>query len=268
MSENTNHLCGWVIIILGAVVLLFIIVFWGIPINDTEITGAHAFGLYHIEPFFEKPETLTPGLGSTTPILRSNIYATGISKHHAQQTVALSIFSIFSQTPFREPVRFFIPFMFTAFCFLSIFRFAKKEKPESAVPKKIREYLSKNSGASLSEIVQETHASRGSVVHHLRRLVHDHEVSKILLGKRFRYSNAGNDQDVVSLQKEPVTKHPTAEKILAYLETHTDVSRKQIGADLHIPLSVVYWHLSRMETLHLITRKKSGRSFTYSLNKK
>ncbi len=268
MSENTNQSRVRTALTLGIAVLLLIVVFWGILFADTEITGAHTVALYYIEPFSENPETLSSGLGSTTPIIRSNIYATGISEHHARQTFALSIFSVFSQTPFREPVRLLIPIIFTAFGVIIILLFTKKEKTKSDVPKKILEYLSENPGASLSEIVRETKASRGSVVHHLRKLIRDREVHEIPNKKRLKYSIKGNNQDMMSIQKGTITKHPTTEKILGYLEKNTEVSRKQIGEDLGIPVSVVYWHLCRLEHLDMITRKKSGRSFIYSLNKK
>lgn len=72
----------------------------------------------------------------------------------------------------------------------------------------------------------------------------------------------------MSIQRERVGRYPTAEKILHYLAGKPGQSRKQIAEDLTMSVSVVYWHLIRLEKLHRVLRKKSRRSFTYRLKEK
>lgn len=72
----------------------------------------------------------------------------------------------------------------------------------------------------------------------------------------------------MSIQRERVGRYPTAAKILHYLAEKPGQSRKQITEDLTMSVSVVYWHLIRLEKLHRVLRKKSRRSFTYRLKEK
>lgn len=62
----------------------------------------------------------------------------------------------------------------------------------------------------------------------------------------------------MSIQRERVGRYPTAEKILHYLAEKPGQSRKQITEDLTMSVSVVYWHLIRLEKLHRVLRKNPG----------
>lgn len=266
MLENTNPAKIRAILFLGSAVLLLMGISGGWFFAGMEIAGVHSVGPYHIEPFAEDPLLLESGLGSTTPIIRFAPYSTGISGQHAQQSIVLSLFSLVADTALREPVRFFTPLLFSLAGIVLLLRFAPKEKPESVVPQKILEYVTKHPTVSLAEIVKGINVSRGSVNHHLRKLLREHRIYKTEGHRRARYAISRNVLNSASIQKERIRKHPTAEKIQFYLAEKPDMACNQIAEDLNIPVSVVYWHLTRLEQQKIIVRQKSGRSYIYRIN--
>ncbi len=267
MSESTNSAGIHAALLLGSAVFLLLGIFGGWFFAGMEIAGVHSVGPYHIAPFADDPHMLESGLGSATPIVRFAPYSTGISSQHARQSIVLSLFSLVADTALREPVRFCTPILF-ALLGVILLRFAPKERPVSVVPQKILEYVPEHPAASLAEIVKGVGVSRGSVVHHLRKLLREQKVYKSSGSGHARYAIKKEVLDSVSIQRERVGRYPTAEKILHYLAEKPGQSRKQIAEDLTMSVSVVYWHLIRLEKLHRVLRKKSGRSFTYRLKEK
>ena len=268
MSESTNSAGIRAALLLGSVVLLLLGIFGGWFFAGMEIAGVHSVGPYHIAPFADDPHMLESGLGSATPIVRFAPYSTGISSEHARQSIVLSLFSLVADTALREPVRFCTPILFALLGVILLLRFAPKKRPVSVVPQKILEYVAEHPAASLAEIVKGAGVWRGSVVHHLRKLLREQKVYKSSGSGRARYAIKKEVLDSVSIQRERVGRYPTAEKILHYLAEKPGQSRKQIAEDLTMSVSVVYWHLVRLEKLHRVLRKKSGRSFTYRLKEK
>ena len=188
MSESTSSVGIRVALLLGSVVLLLLGVFGGWFFAGMEITGVHSVGPYHIEPFAEDPHTLESGLGSATPIVRFAPYSTGISGQHARQSFVLSIFSLVADTALREPIRFCTPILFALLGVILLLQFAPKEKPVSVMPQKILKYVAEHPAASLAEIVRGVGVSRGSVVHHLRKLLREQKVYKSSGSGRARYA--------------------------------------------------------------------------------
>ena len=266
MSGNTKR--TGIVRALGVVMLLIFLagILYGYSLTDTEISGTHAIGPYQISPFYEDPETLEPGLGSTTAILHPEFYSTGIKYSHIKQKIVFAVFSPWVETPFREPVRLLTPVLFTLLGCLCIFRFAPKEKRESPIPGKILAYLAEHPGASQSQIVRGIRASRGSVSHHLRKLLNQKKVRNTSENSRSYYFLPSNTAGDFSVQSIRCREHPRSKEIFAFLAENPDVSRECIAKNLQISASVVYWHLSRMEKQQIIVKKRSGRSFVYSVS--
>ncbi len=259
-TKNTKKLLAAVF--LGSILLL---VFSMGFFSDAEIIGSHSVGVYHIEPFYEDVETLGLGLGSTTPIVEYFPPLTETSDQHIRQSIVLSLFSLVSDTILREPVRVCAPIIFAFIGVFFVLRFASKEKHVSDTPQKILAYVSIHPGTSLMEIVKGIDVSRGSVVYHLRKLLKERRLYKTIGEGHARYAVLKQDVESLFAQTERAKANPINERILFYLAENPDTSRYQIAENLDLSVSVVYWHLMRLEKLSLVGRKKLGRFFVYRL---
>ncbi len=136
--------------------------------------------------------------------------------------------------------------------------------PESRTMR-IQTYIAEHPGCSEADIVRTVGYSRGSTVHHLKKLIRDNRIRTFSYQKTRRYYPAGVPEaeqdrfDAASAKEKPAA-------ILSALEAGS-LTVSELAEKTGLSESTLYWYLAQMEKEGVVTAEKAGKSFRYSLTR-
>lgn len=155
--------------------------------------------------------------------------------------------------------------IFTSGCLLFLYTRRKLSENPQSRHMIILDYIIDNPGAQEKAIIQATGYSRGSVSHHLRRLIHNLKIYKIE-EDIVRYYPIGFFSAEKNDYKWKLLENENRKCIFQTILKNPGISQKHIAEKTHIPLSTIRWHLEKMLRGKLILVETNQHITRYSVN--
>ena len=155
--------------------------------------------------------------------------------------------------------------LFTSGCILLLYTRKKLSENPDSRHMKILSYLTDNPGAQQKDIIQATGYSRGSVSHHLRRLMQGVKICQIK-SDAVRYYPIGNVTVELHQSMWRLLENEKRKRIFQTILHHPGISQKHIAEEIQIPVTTLRWHLEKMQKGNLILVDENQQRTSYSVN--
>jgi predicted transcriptional regulator len=128
----------------------------------------------------------------------------------------------------------------------------------------IQEYIAKNPGCTLADLLKNTEINRGTARYHLYLLLIERKIVQKKDGKlSYLFTNGGRP-----LEKKRVygyIMNPSKKEILNMILIQPGISNKEIAERLHLKRNTVHWHLQQLLEEEMVVSRWDGRSMNYIL---
>lgn len=155
--------------------------------------------------------------------------------------------------------------LITSGCIILLYTRKKLSENPGSRHMKILSYLIDNPGAQQKDIIQSTGYSRGSVSHHLRRLMQGVKIYQIK-SDVIRYYPIGKISAETNRSTLRLLENENRKRIFQTILHHPGISQKHIADEIQIPVTTLRWHLEKMQKGNLILVEKNQHKTGYLVN--
>lgn len=140
-----------------------------------------------------------------------------------------------------------------------------QHSPETSNRRQILMCISDNPGITVSEIVEATEISRGTVNYHLFRLQRKGFIHRNGQGNTFGYFEFSETLNETEEHLLIHLKSQTKRKLISLMMETPDVSQSEAAETVKLSRATVTWHMKRLIKDGLVESRKEGRTVRYRL---
>ncbi|MDO5843973.1 MAG: winged helix-turn-helix transcriptional regulator [Methanocorpusculum sp.] len=183
-----------------------------------------------------------------------------------KRDTVFTFYNLFTDTPFRDFARSFTPILFALlglFGFFFVLRFASKERKSSKVPGEIMEYLSKHPGSSQAQIVEALGKSRGSVAHHIKKLLNERHIYTDSTFAHQRYYVQMLKKTSPKDKLNALMSNRKCREVISILIRNQGLTRKEIADEMNMKPIAVFRYIKILIEGGILIDVRDGHKLRY-----